>query len=626
MQEENTNSKKDIANQINKIKNDFDSGLINEKQLEILIDDIAKNQTEEFIAYGLSFKNSSENSSENSSDNSAIKDLYTNVEFAPSQSIESPRLLDTLTDQKGIVHHSLSISGEQIVTFNKIKIIKGDLIFSDSKIKSLGSIQEVHGDLWISNRHFKIDLTSLGSLKLVKGDLSLHNTSISDLGCLESVEGLLRLPKTFKNKIDVSNINIGDRIIFSEPIRKNPYYYKTKPTKIYEGVIPFWHSTYMALKGFYSSPSELLANATTDQKSFYYIFKDGFYNEEYYDLEGNTNYLYILYFDIIKNFDFSKLEYLNKLKAHYYRHIGQTIDIFIKDYLISENNYIEALALIMDSQLAFNSSDVAFFIKKINPLNLTPSMLFKILSYTTERYDDEKTKKLFPLVTDEIEKTEKELGKSFFNQFFDGQFNIICNGDILDIEFYKKFFTDSFNFYLMLDKSNNCSSLKKENSQFSHVFEKAIWFELKKILENANEQLLQIENPKEFERLQIKKKNTKILDELRIAEYYDCKEEKIITIEQISTIVGKKILSSIFKTKNSLYGRFILNEGKESNRVFTQWKTVIDIETGQKKRFNKEGFAKHVNVDSRSVWGFFNGRQKQYNKRYEIFSLENEKP
>ena len=69
--------------------------------------------------------------------------------------------------------------------------------------------------------------------------------------------------------------------------------------KKYTGGVPYWAHQYVY------SYSEV-DSASPEQKMFYAIFKNSFLNGEYYDLEGNTNYAFILLFDLINEFDIHK--------------------------------------------------------------------------------------------------------------------------------------------------------------------------------------------------------------------------------------------------------------------------------------------------------------------------------
>ncbi|MFN2439000.1 MAG: hypothetical protein ABR503_07355, partial [Chitinophagaceae bacterium] len=66
--------------------------------------------------------------------------------------------------------------------------------------------------------------------------------------------------------------------------------------KKYSTGVPYWAHHYVY------SYSEI-NNATTEQKMFYGIFKNSFLNNEYFDLEGNTNYAFILLFDLLNEYE-----------------------------------------------------------------------------------------------------------------------------------------------------------------------------------------------------------------------------------------------------------------------------------------------------------------------------------
>lgn len=66
--------------------------------------------------------------------------------------------------------------------------------------------------------------------------------------------------------------------------------------KKYSSGVPYWAHHYVY------SYSEI-NSASSEQKKFYAIFKSSFLNGEYFDLEGNTNYAFILLFDLLIEFD-----------------------------------------------------------------------------------------------------------------------------------------------------------------------------------------------------------------------------------------------------------------------------------------------------------------------------------
>jgi hypothetical protein len=85
--------------------------------------------------------------------------------------------------------------------------------------------------------------------------------------------------------------------------------------KKYSIGVPYWEHQYVY------SYSEI-NSASSEQKKFYAIFKNSFLNGEYFDLEGNTNYAFILLFDLLIEFDnhkdISKLESQLKILGQCY--------------------------------------------------------------------------------------------------------------------------------------------------------------------------------------------------------------------------------------------------------------------------------------------------------------------
>jgi len=85
--------------------------------------------------------------------------------------------------------------------------------------------------------------------------------------------------------------------------------------KKYSNAVPYWAQHYVY------SYSEI-NGATIEQKKFYKDFKNSFLIGEYLDIEGNTNYAFILLFDLLNEFDShkdtSKIENQLKTLGQYY--------------------------------------------------------------------------------------------------------------------------------------------------------------------------------------------------------------------------------------------------------------------------------------------------------------------
>lgn len=109
-----------------------------------------------------------------------------------------------------------------------------------------------------------------------------------------------------KNNYNASIIDVTDQ---SYRINSN------NNLKKYGSGVPYWAHHYVY------SYSEL-NSASGEQKKFYDIFKINFLNGEYFDLEGNTNYAFILLFDLQNEYenhkDIAKLESQLKILGQYY--------------------------------------------------------------------------------------------------------------------------------------------------------------------------------------------------------------------------------------------------------------------------------------------------------------------
>jgi hypothetical protein len=111
------------------------------------------------------------------------------------------------------------------------------------------------------------------------------------------IEITITTTSSINNKFDDSIIDVTNQ---SEIIESN-----LKLIKYIDGV-PHWAHHYVY------SFSEI-ESATTEQKKFYSIFKSNFLNGIYFDLEGNTNYSFILLFDLLNDYDTHKN--INKLES-----------------------------------------------------------------------------------------------------------------------------------------------------------------------------------------------------------------------------------------------------------------------------------------------------------------------
>jgi len=125
--------------------------------------------------------------------------------------------------------------------------------------------------------------------------------------------------------------------------------------KVYHLGIPYWPHQYVY------SYSEL-NNATEEQKSFYVTFKNSFLKGEYLDLQGNTNYAFILLFNLLDSYDnytdVKELENHIKLLGQYYPKTKSYGISFLIKRMEDRGNSNEAIRL--RSQESYQSQDNSY--------------------------------------------------------------------------------------------------------------------------------------------------------------------------------------------------------------------------------------------------------------------------
>lgn len=188
--------------------------------------------------------------------------------------------------------------------------------------------------------------------------------------------------RTSKVKITVSqsassSINMDDSII-----DVSSQSYKINPDYGLDSKVPYWSHSYVY------SYSEI-NYATAQQKKFYQYFKTQFLNGEYFDLEGNTNYAFILLFDLLNEFDkhkdVAKLEsQLEILADNYPKTKTYGISFLIKKMQEVGDN--EGVARLREDHYDYQYSQVSYstfewrnkYKKKLNLVKEETNILDKI--------------------------------------------------------------------------------------------------------------------------------------------------------------------------------------------------------------------------------------------------------
>ena len=159
----------------------------------------------------------------------------------------------------------------------------------------------------------------------------------------------LKIEKEQKEKL-IGNILNNIKIEVSTSSSNNPYKdnsiidvtgksYRLNPINLkkYEPGVPHWAHQYVY------SYSEI-NSATNEQINFYNLFKYHFLRGEYFDLEGNTNYAFILLFDLIDDYDKHK----NLLQVE--KQLEELGQHYPKTKLYAISSLIKKLQLIGDSE------------------------------------------------------------------------------------------------------------------------------------------------------------------------------------------------------------------------------------------------------------------------------------
>jgi hypothetical protein len=143
----------------------------------------------------------------------------------------------------------------------------------------------------------QVGIRSLGGLKTVGGNLNLRNVPIEDFGSLESAGGNVLLHKRLEGKLDLSRIRIAGRVKYFNDQKSRLDDIPERPSALAESEmsVPLW-------KKEYAFSVEILNSADARQKEFYRYFKESFLGGRIFDVRSNSNYVFVLMFDLIKDF------------------------------------------------------------------------------------------------------------------------------------------------------------------------------------------------------------------------------------------------------------------------------------------------------------------------------------
>ena len=246
-------------------------------------------------------------------------DIYTQAEFKRVASYS-------------LVKQDIVIRSAEVKSLAPIEEVKGSLGICDCLIETLSPLKYVHGDIWFSfyykkpclrsldslkrvdgNASFRyLPLEDLGDLEYVGGNLSLRDTQINSLGNLTHIGGNLNLPMHLKEKLDLSHLNIGGNIRYWNE-GKPHYSLINNDSEVAlqksEIPVPYWPHSYLY-------PDHDISSEPRPIREFFKYFKNQFDKGILLDTEGNTNYPFMLLFDLQQRIH-STSNMIKKLKLLY---------------------------------------------------------------------------------------------------------------------------------------------------------------------------------------------------------------------------------------------------------------------------------------------------------------------
>lgn len=390
-----------------------------------------------------------------------------------------------------------------------LKKVVGDFFISIhtvySDIKSLGNLEFIDGDLCLRYSN----VTDLGALKKVGGNINLRDTNIKELGLLEFVGGDLHLPKKIEKTVDLSKILVnGQTRFWNDSKTKKEIIPKSEMGFMsFQENIPYWTHRY-----FYSYND--IREANSEQLRFYNTFKKHFLSGNYIDLHGNNNYAFVLFYDLLENYnsDIKKLKYnLEKLSKYYPKTKSYGEDTIIRE-LEKFGNIEDAWELLYQKDHIIIKRIIEYE-KKLNRELLDSELMFKISGYSyLSEFGQKNINNIKPFVEKRLEIYKKEKGVKFFDlfvqdgepiktkrienkennnswlSFFDKQTSVIVYE--YNPSYYEDFFLshEEYEFYKSVDDSQRQSGFIKDYTvSLPHLVNKAIINQCKLIIKQAED-------------------------------------------------------------------------------------------------------------------------------------------
>lgn len=424
------------------------------------------------------------------------------MDYAPLNIFTLDELTDVTTLDKTIPN-TITIRGEHLNCLIGVEKISGGLGICDSSLQSLGELREILGGLWTSShtvfpqlkslenlQNITGDLqlrysaiTDLGRLKVVGGNVSLRDTPIENLGNLEFVGGNLLLPKRLEGKLDISKVKVNGKIKYWNDDKNRKIIVPKNALGLVksEKIVPYWKFQYIFSMADF-------ATANSEQQNFYNYFKDCFLNEQYVDSEGNSNYEFILFYNLLTDFvqhkDFEKLENQLKQLGSYYPITSPYAVRTLVQMKLENGNAETAWKLRKSKGDAIQLHEIYKYQRKLGRKLFDGGLISKLVGYSHLTIFGQENIVHIQLMAEKVlEEFESVKGLELFKVFFKIKRLSLSP---YEQQYYEQFYLskEEFEFYKNLDNEQSKQNYFRE---MPHVAEKAVFSQLRLFLKKAED-------------------------------------------------------------------------------------------------------------------------------------------
>lgn len=320
--------------------------------------------------------------------------------------------------------------------------------------------------------------------------------------------GDLYLPKRLQNKLDLSKISVNGKVRFWKDSKTKRVIVPKEELRLitYPNGVPHWKHQYV-----FSIRD--MKNANYEQQKFYKTYKQKFKNVEFLDLEGNDNYLFILFFDLLaENSNHNNIhrlqDHFKNLEKYYPKTKGYTQSEVIEK-MESHKDYEGAWELKYKEQY-IGVQTIIKYEQKLQRSLLDGELMVRLGGYShLTEFGQNNIDSIKPFATKQLKNYENEKGIKFFELFFQNgkpyqtskkaitsdRTNIFhffrktkqeSSNPRYDAEYYKQFYSSEaeYKHYKSIDDSqahlNSCTDM-------THVVEKAIFNQFRLILKQLED-------------------------------------------------------------------------------------------------------------------------------------------